>query len=97
MKRISNNCKLNINKRIFEDAEKSYSISVRAEIKEFLENNSGGYPVKDVIVSDGEEYEVNKQNIAVIKAEVEAESFYRVEFEKEEDTGLIYRVVINKK
>ena len=58
MKRISNNCKLNINKRIFEDAEKSYSISIRAEIKEFLENNSGGYPVKDVIVSDGEEYEV---------------------------------------
>ena len=53
MKRISNNCKLNINKRIFEDAEKSYSISIRAEIKEFLENNSGGYPVKDVIVSDG--------------------------------------------
>ena len=58
MKCISNNCKLNINKKVFEVAEKEYSVSIRKEIKDFLEKNSGGYPVKDIIVSDGEEYEV---------------------------------------
>lgn len=58
MKCISKNCKLNINKKIFEDAEQLYSVNVRTETKEFLEKNSGGYPVKDIIVSDGEEYEV---------------------------------------
>lgn len=58
MKCISNNCKLNIYKKVFEVAEKKYSVSIRKEIKDFLEKNSGGYPVKDIIVSDGEEYEV---------------------------------------
>ena len=58
MKCISNNCRLNENNKIFEDAEKSYSESIRADIKEFLRANSGGYPIKDIIVSDGEEYEV---------------------------------------
>ena len=46
---------------------------------------------------DGSEYEVNKQNITLIKSSIEPESYYRVEFEKEENTGKIYRVVINKK
>ena len=58
MKCISENRKLNINKKIFEDAEKTYSITIRSESKDFLGENSGGYPVKDIIVSDGEEYEV---------------------------------------
>ena len=58
MKCISENCKLNINKKIFKDAEKTYSITIRSEIKDFLGENSGGYPVKDIIVSGGEEYEV---------------------------------------
>lgn len=58
MKCISSNCKLNINKKVFEEAEKVYSVSIRKEIKDFLEKNSGGYPVKDIIVSNGEEYEV---------------------------------------
>ena len=58
MKCISSNCKLNINKMVFEKAEKIYSVSIRKEIKDFLELNSGGYPIKDIIVSDGEEYEV---------------------------------------
>ena len=39
MKRISNNCKLNINKRIFEDADKLYPTSIRAPINESLANN----------------------------------------------------------
>ena len=46
---------------------------------------------------DGEEYQVNDQNILLLKGEVEAETAYRVEFERDEDTGIIYRAVINKK
>lgn len=46
---------------------------------------------------DGEEYEVTDQNILLLKSTVELETAYRVEFEKEEETGIIYRVVINKK
>ncbi|SFG56260.1 SMI1/KNR4 family protein [Oribacterium sp. WCC10] len=58
MKCISEKRKLNINKKIFEDAEKTYSITIRSDIKDFLGKNSGGYPTKDIIISDGEEYEV---------------------------------------
>ncbi len=46
---------------------------------------------------DGEEYEVTDQNILLLKGTVETETAYRVEFEKDEQTGIIYRVVINKK
>ena len=46
---------------------------------------------------NGEEYEVNEQNIAGLKEEIVPESYYRVEFEKDMDTGLIYRAVITPK
>lgn len=46
---------------------------------------------------NGEEYEVNQQNIAAIKEEIIAENYYRVEFERDQQTGLIYRAVINPK
>lgn len=46
---------------------------------------------------DGEEYEVTDQNIVFLKSSVEIENYYRVEFERDEDTGIIYRAVINKK
>ena len=46
---------------------------------------------------DGEEYEVTEQNITLLKSNVETEEAYRVEFEKDEDTGIIYIAVINKK
>ena len=46
---------------------------------------------------DGEEYEVTDQNITLLKSSVELEVEYRVEFERDEDTGIIYRAVINKK
>lgn len=46
---------------------------------------------------DGEEYETTDQNIVFIKDAIEIEESYRVEFERDEDTGLIYRAVINKK
>ena len=46
---------------------------------------------------DGQEYEVTDQNITLLKSSVETETAYRVEFEKDEETGIIYRAVINKK
>lgn len=57
MKSISINCKNNISD-VLSTATKKRNIIVRAEIIEFLEKNSGGYPVKDVVTFDGEEYEV---------------------------------------
>lgn len=46
---------------------------------------------------DGEEYEVTDQNITLLKSSVETETAYRVEFERDEETGAIFRAVINKK
>lgn len=46
---------------------------------------------------NGEEYEVNEQTITMVKGEISTEDYFRVEFEKDENTGIIYRVVINKK
>lgn len=46
---------------------------------------------------DGEEFEGSEQNISYIKSSIELEDYYRVEFERDENTGLIYRAVINKK
>lgn len=46
---------------------------------------------------DGQEYEATDQNITLLKGSVETEAYYRVEFERDEDTGIIYRAVINKK
>ena len=60
------------------------------------ENKDDKYLIKEIHF-DGTEYEVNRQNISSIKSSIETESYYRVEFEKNEDTGIIYRVVINKK
>jgi len=46
---------------------------------------------------DGDEYEATSQNITLLKSTIETEAIYKVEFEKQENTGIIYRVVINKK
>ena len=46
---------------------------------------------------NGNEYQVNKQTIALIKEEIAVQDYFRVEFEKYEDNGKIYRVVINRK
>ena len=59
-------------------------------------SKTNSYQIKEINFN-GEEYEVNQQNIAFIKSEVEVEGYYRVEFEMDEDTGAIYRAVINKK
>jgi len=57
MKCIATNIK-KYNERIFSDAEKSHSITIRDDIKAFVKQNAGGYPIKDIIISDGEEYEI---------------------------------------
>ena len=64
-----------------------------------LNNESQEEDIKKIkeIHFDGQEYEVTDQNITLIKSSVETETAYRVEFERDEDTGLIYRAVINKK
>lgn len=46
---------------------------------------------------DGEEYKVTEQNITFLKSNINVEDAYRVEFEKDSNTGLIYRAVINKR
>ena len=46
---------------------------------------------------DGQEYEVTEQNITLLKSEIDVEDNYKVEFEKDDDTGIIFRAVINKK
>ncbi len=46
---------------------------------------------------DGEEYEVTEQNITFLKSNINVDDAYRVEFEKDSNTGLIYRAVINKR
>lgn len=46
---------------------------------------------------NGQEYEASTQNIAFIKEDIKTDAYYRVEFEKDQSTGLIYRAVINPK
>lgn len=46
---------------------------------------------------NGQEYDATTQNIAFLKEDIKTDSYYKVEFEKDQDTGLIYRAVINPK
>lgn len=46
---------------------------------------------------NGQEYEASTQNIAFIKEDIKTDAYYRLEFEKDQSTGLIYRAVINPK
>lgn len=46
---------------------------------------------------NGEEYEATDENLTFIKEDINTEKSYRVEFEKDQDTGIIYRAVINEK
>lgn len=54
------------------------------------------YQIKEINFN-GDEYEATEEKITLIKSEIEVESNYKVEFEKDSDTGMIYRVIINKK
>lgn len=58
--------------------------------------NSNSRKIEEINLN-GEEYEVNQQNIAALKEEIIAENYYKVEFEKNPNTGAIYRVVITPK
>ncbi len=64
-----------------------------------IQNNNeteGKNKIKEINM-DGEEYEVTEQDIAFLKSSINVDDIYRVEFEKDIDTGLIYRAVINKR
>ena len=58
MKSITNHCDKVTDLTLFAEVEAKYSIRIRDDIKEFLTANSGGYPVKDLVKVDGEEYEI---------------------------------------
>ena len=57
MKSISTNCKNNFSNILSETNEK-WNIVIREDIKDFLRKNSGGYPIKNYVVFNGEDYEV---------------------------------------
>ena len=38
-----------------------------------------------------------KRAFELIKEDIKTDSYYRVEFEKDQETGIIYRAVINPK
>ena len=46
---------------------------------------------------NGEEYDATDENITFLRNDVQTTNYYRVEFEKDQDTGAIYRAVINEK
>lgn len=75
-------------------------VTVKGLLSTIQRNNEaredGNRKIKEIHF-DGEEYEVTEQNITLLKSNVETEESYRVEFEKDEDIGIIYRAVINKK
>ena len=56
--------------------------------------NSESYKIKEINF-EGQEYEASEQNITFVKSDVDMSKNYRVEFEKDQDTGIIYRVIIN--
>lgn len=73
--------------------------TVRGLLSTIQTNNAAQDDNKKIkeIHFDGEEYEVTDQNISALKDSVDLEKTYRVEFERDEETGIIYRAVINKK
>lgn len=44
---------------------------------------------------EGQEYEASEQNITFVKSDIDMEKNYRVDFEKDQNTGIVYRVIIN--
>ena len=59
-----------------------------------LENNN--MKIKEINFN-GEEYDATDENITFLRNDVQTTNYYRVEFEKDQDTGIIYRAVINEK
>ena len=64
-----------------------------------IQNNNeqeGSNKIEEINL-DGQEYEVTEQNITLMKSSINVDDGYKIEFERDENTGLIYRAVINKK
>lgn len=57
---------------VWEKAEQKFGITVRDDIRSFLQDNGGGYPEKDVINVEGEDYEVR----IFLSADAEDENYY---------------------
>ena len=73
-------------------------VTVKGLLTVIKSNNDSNEKAKiEEINYNGQEYEVTEQNMTFIKGDIETEESYRVEFEKDQDTGIIYRAVINKK
>ena len=85
----------------FEDYESTNlkGVTVKGLLSTISLNNQSEETSNEIkeINYNGEEYEASEQNITLIKGEIDTEKSYRVEFEKDQDTGLIYRAVINEK
>lgn len=64
-------------------------------ISEENENTSSQCKIEEINFN-GEEYEATRENVAFIKGDILTDVKYKVEFEKDEYTGAIYRVVINE-
>lgn len=47
-----------VDESVWLEIERDFKITVRGDIKDFISKYSGGHPIKDVIIVDGEEYEV---------------------------------------
>ncbi len=45
----------------------------------------------------GQEYDATETNITFIKGDIDLSKNYKVEFEKDENTGIIFRTIINEK
>lgn len=60
-----------------------------------LNNENGeGHKIKEINF-EGQEYEASEQNINFVKSDIDMSKNYRVDFEKDQETGIIYRVIIN--
>ncbi len=92
-----------IHNKLFEQYEGSNiaGATVNGLLETIKINNASNLEDKDQTISqvnfNGEEFEPTEENITLIKSEVDINGTYSVEGEKDEETGLINRVVINKK
>ena len=64
-----------------------------------IQNNNeqeGNNKIEEINL-DGQEYEVTEQNITLMKSSINVDDGYKIEFERDENTALYYRAIINKK
>ncbi len=72
--------------------------AVKGMLSQMVANNEEDNKLKiEEINFNGEEYEATQENITFIKTDVDVQKNYRVEFEKDSNTGAIYRAVINER